>query len=41
MYGNYMHGIIVWKYLFVNVWVRKTQTHNKGVFGWFKFTVEG
>ena len=22
-------------------WVRKTLTHNKGVFGWFKFIFEG
>ena len=41
MYGNYMYGIIVWKSLFDHVWVRKTLTHNKGVFGWFKFNFEG
>ena len=41
MDGNYMYGIIVWKSLFVYVWIRKTLTHNKGVFGWFKFSFEG
>ena len=41
MYGNFMYGIIVWKSLFIYVWVRKTLTHNKGVFGWFKFSFEG
>ena len=41
MYGNYMYEIIVWKSLFVYVWVRKTLTHNKGAFGWFKFNFEG
>ena len=40
-YGTYMYGNFVWKSLFVYVWVRKTLTHNKGVFGWFKFIFEG
>ena len=40
-YGTYMYGIIVWKSLFVYAWVRKTLTHDKCVFGWFKFSFEG
>ena len=30
------YGILVWKSLFVYVWVRKTLTHNKGVSGFSK-----
>ena len=38
---EFLYGTSVWKSLFVYVWVRKTLTHNKGVFGWFKFSFEG
>ena len=27
--------------LSVYVWVKKTLTHNRGIFGWFKFNFEG
>ena len=52
-YGNYMYGIHVWNFgmdyllgnylnsFFVYVWVRKTLTLHKGVFGWSKFSFEG